>query len=123
MSIDEIVERNLNNNNINPNRERLQEQNNLKLVRFDWAMKRLLRDKANFEILEGFLSELLYQQIKIDQLLESESNKEHANDKFNRVDLLVHTEKNEKIIIEVQTASEWDFYHRILFGTSKVSNY
>ena len=29
-----------------------------KLITFDWAMKRLLRSKTNFEILEGFLSEL-----------------------------------------------------------------
>ena len=33
-----------------------------KLITFDWAMKRLLRSKANFEILEGFLSELLGEQ-------------------------------------------------------------
>lgn len=91
-----------------------------KLVRFDWAMKNILRNKANFDILEGFLSELLKEQIKIDKLLESESNQESRDDKFNRVDLLAHTANNEKIIIEVQTASEWDFYHRILFGTSKV---
>ena len=31
------------------------------LVSFDWAVKRLLRNKANFGILEGFLSELLRQ--------------------------------------------------------------
>jgi predicted transposase/invertase (TIGR01784 family) len=90
------------------------------LVRFDWAMKNILRNKANFDILEGFLSELLQEQIKIDKLLESESNQERAFEKFNRVDLLAHTANDEKIIIEVQTASEWDFYHRILFGTSKV---
>ena len=30
-----------------------------KLITFDWAMKRLLRSKVNFEILEGFLVELL----------------------------------------------------------------
>ena len=30
-----------------------------KLITFDWAIKRLLRSKANFGILEGFLSELL----------------------------------------------------------------
>jgi len=30
-----------------------------KLIRFDWAMKTLLRDKANFDILEGFLGALL----------------------------------------------------------------
>ncbi len=91
-----------------------------KLVRFDWAMKNILRNKANFDILEGFLSELLKEQIKIDKLLESESNQESSDEKFNRVDLLAHTTNDEKIIIEVQTASEWDFYHRILFGTSKV---
>lgn len=27
-----------------------------KLIRFDWAIKRLLRDKANFSVLEGFFS-------------------------------------------------------------------
>jgi hypothetical protein len=27
-----------------------------KLIRFDWAIKKLLRDKANFSVLEGFLS-------------------------------------------------------------------
>ena len=53
-----------------------------KLVRFDWAMKNILRNKANFDILEGFLSELLKEQIKIDKLLESESNQERADEKF-----------------------------------------
>ena len=32
------------------------------MISFDWAMKRLLRNKANFEVLEGFLSELLRRQ-------------------------------------------------------------
>jgi len=31
------------------------------LISFDWALKRLLCSKANFDILEGFLSELLKQ--------------------------------------------------------------
>ena|ERR1700733_13438144 len=59
-----------------------------KLVRFDWAIKYLLRNKADFDVLEGFLSELLKIPIKIESFLESESNKNHAADKFNRVDLL-----------------------------------
>ena len=91
-----------------------------KVVRFDWAMKTLLRNKANFDILEGFLSELLKENITIESLLESEGNQTQAEYKFNRVDLLVNTSQNEKIIIEVQSVSEWDFFHRILFGTSKV---
>jgi hypothetical protein len=64
-----------------------------KLVRFDWAMKKMLRHKANFDILEGFLSELLDEEIKIKQILDSESNKETADDKFNRVDILVENSK------------------------------
>lgn len=45
------------------------------LITFDWATKRLLRGEANFGILEGFLSELLTEEITILDVLESESNK------------------------------------------------
>ncbi len=90
------------------------------LIRFDWAVKRLLRNKANFGILEGFLSELIGEDIKIDSILESESNKDNKNDKFNRVDLLVKNSKEELIIIEVQNNREHDYLLRILFGTSKL---
>ena len=64
-----------------------------KLIRFDWAMKKMLRHKANFDILEGFLSELLEEDIKIKQILDSESNKETEDDKYNRVDILVENSK------------------------------
>ena len=90
-----------------------------KLVRFDWAMKKMLRHKANFDILEGFLSELLGEEIKIKQILDSESNKETEDDKFNRVDILVEDSKGELIIIEIQNSKEYDYFHRMLYGTSK----
>jgi len=90
-----------------------------KLVRFDWAVKKLLRSKANFGILEGFLSELIKIDIKIIELLESESNKETVNDKFNRVDLIAKSCQDEIIIIEVQVDSEHDFLSRMLYGASK----
>ena len=90
------------------------------LVSFDWAMKKLLRSKANFEILEGFLSELIKEDIQILELLESESNKAERVDKFNRVDLKVKNSKQEIIIIEVQYEREFDYLQRILFGASKV---
>jgi predicted transposase/invertase (TIGR01784 family) len=91
-----------------------------KLVRFDWAMKKMLRHKANFDILEGFLSELLEEEIKIKQILDSESNKETEDDKYNRVDILVEFSSGELVIIEIQDSKEYDYFHRILFGTSKV---
>lgn len=91
-----------------------------KLIRFDWAIKKLLRNKANFGILEGFLSELLSENIQIKQILDSESNKEDESDKHNRVDILVENGKGELVIIEVQNSKEYDYFHRILYGTSKV---
>jgi predicted transposase/invertase (TIGR01784 family) len=91
-----------------------------RLIRFDWAMKKLLRNKANFDILEGFLSELLKEDIKIQKILESESNRENELDKSNRVDLLVENSKGELVIIEVQNDREYDYMQRILYGTSKV---
>jgi predicted transposase/invertase (TIGR01784 family) len=90
-----------------------------KLIRFDWAMKKMLRHKANFDILEGFLSELLGEDMKIKQILDSESNKETEDDKYNRVDILVENTKKELIIIEVQNSKEYDYFHRMLYGTSK----
>lgn len=90
-----------------------------KLIRFDWAMKKMLRHKANFDILEGFLSELLSDEITIKQILDSESNKETEDDKYNRVDVLVENAKGELVIIEVQNSKEYDYFHRILFGAAK----
>jgi len=90
-----------------------------KLVRFDWAMKRLLRNKANFDILEGFLSELLHEDFKIKQILESEGNKEPEYDNFNRVDILVENKKGELVIVEIQNIREADYFQRMLYGTAK----
>ena len=94
--------------------------NKSKLVRFDWAIKYLLRNKANFDILEGFLSELLKTPITIQEILESEGNKNHDADKYNRVDILVKTADGKKVIVELQCCSQWDYLSRILYGTAKV---
>lgn len=89
-------------------------------VRFDWAMKRLLRQKANFVILEGFLSELLKDNITILEILDSESNKETEDDKHNRVDILVKDKRERLIIIEIQNSYAIDYFLRILYGIAKV---
>jgi len=90
------------------------------LVRFDWAMKKLLRSKANFGILEGFLSELLGRDLKIINILESETNKEDEDGKYNKVDILVELKGGEIVIVEVQVNTQHDYFHRMLFGTSKI---
>lgn len=91
-----------------------------KYIRFDWAMKRLLRDKANYGVLEGFLTTLLNKNIKIKKLLESESNQDSEDDKQNRVDVLAEDEHGELYIIEVQNETEQAYFQRMLFGTSKL---
>ena len=90
------------------------------LISFDWALKRLLRDKANFDVLEGFLSTLLNTTIRIHRLLESESNKDRDDSKMNRVDILAEDTDGELLLIEVQGESEYAYFQRILFGASKL---
>jgi predicted transposase/invertase (TIGR01784 family) len=90
-----------------------------KLISFDWAIKRILRSKANFEILEGFLSELLFEDITILEILESESNQETREDKFNRLDIKVKNSKEEIVLIEIQYDREMDYLQRILYASSK----
>jgi predicted transposase/invertase (TIGR01784 family) len=90
------------------------------LISFDYALKRLLRNKANYDVLEGFLSELLMRDIKVNNILESESNKQDREDKHNQVDILVEDTNGELVIIELQFNIELDYFQRMLYGTSKV---
>jgi predicted transposase/invertase (TIGR01784 family) len=103
-----------------------------RLVSLDWAMKRLLRSKSNFGILEGFLTELIYKKendkirdkklkkrLKILDILESEANQEHEKDKFNRVDLKIKDSNGDIIIVEIQFDSQYDYFYRMLYGTAK----
>ena len=88
-------------------------------IRFDWAIKRLLRDKANFSVLEGFLSVLFNDKTQIVEILESEGNQQHEDDKFNRVDIKAKNSKGEIIIVEVQNTREVYYLERLLYGTAK----
>ena len=90
-----------------------------KYIRFDWAIKRLLRQKANFGVLEGLLTVLLGEKVEIIELLESEGNQQAIDDKFNRVDIKAKNSKGEIIIVEVQNTREMTFLERILYGVAK----
>ena len=92
---------------------------NNKYIRFDWAVKRMLRDKANFAVLEGLITVLTGEVVKIEELLESEGNQETASDKFNRVDIKAKNAKGEIIIVEVQLTRQLYFLQRMLYGVSK----
>lgn len=88
-------------------------------IRFDWAIKRLLRQKANFDVLDGFLTVFLNQKVKVIEILESESNQQDATDKFNCVDIKAKDEKGDIIIVEVQNTTELYYLERILYGVAK----
>lgn len=88
-------------------------------IRFDWAMKHMLRDKANFGILEGLISVLLKEDITIVEILESESNQNSDTEKFNRVDIKAKNSKGHLIIVEVQLTRQLYYLQRILYGTCK----
>lgn len=88
-----------------------------KYIRFDWAMRRILRQKANYGILEGLLKTVLGMDVKIISVLEPSD--ESKCDCFNRVDLLALDSSNDTILIEVQNNTEYAYFERIIFGTSR----
>ena len=88
-------------------------------IRFDWAIKRLLRQKANFGVLEGFLTVMIGEEVKILEILESEGNQTAFDDKFNRVDVKALNSKGEIIIVEDQNTRELYYLERILYGVAK----
>lgn len=89
-------------------------------IRFDWAIKRLLRDKSNYVVLEGFLSTLLEEDLRISRFLESESNQIDETDKFNRADILVEDSKGRLLVIKIQNYRELYYYHQMLYGASDI---
>lgn len=86
-----------------------------KYIRFDWAMKRLLRDKANYAVLEGLITTLLNEKVLIHKLLESESNQESEYEKHNRVDILAENTKVELILVGIQNNNEFVYFQQMLF--------
>lgn len=90
-----------------------------KLISFDWAIKKILRSKANFAVLEGFLSELLQDDITIQKLLELEFDEEFENDNLNCLDIKVKNSKSEVVLIRIQCDRHLNYMQRIFHATSK----
>ena len=92
---------------------------NNKYIRFDWAAKNILRNKADFVVFEGFISVLVKEKVQIVELLDSESNQESRDDKYNRVDIKAKNSKGEIILVEIQQTREADYLQRMLYGVAK----
>jgi len=89
-----------------------------KYIRFDWAILRLLRQKANFGVLEGFLTVFLNEPIKIVEILENEGNV-LAEDKFYRVEIKAKNSNGEDILVEIQNITRLCYQERIFYGVDK----
>ncbi len=90
------------------------------IISFDYAMKYILRQRANFDILESFLEALLGYTVTIVEILESETDKDRNDAKLNRVDLIAKDDKGTQMVIEIQYNREDDYLERILWETSKI---
>lgn len=91
------------------------------LVRFDWAIKRLLRNKAEFSVLEGFISELLKEDIKIERIVGHDGSQSDKFDKSSCMDILAANTKDEPVIIEIHIQNEFvpDYFQQMTYRISK----
>lgn len=94
------------------------------IISFDYAIKYLLKDKGNYDIIEAFLSAILgsqgYGPIKIIALLDPESNREYAPQKRSIADLVVEDEEKRKYIIEIERQQVISYVHKACFNTSRL---
>jgi predicted transposase/invertase (TIGR01784 family) len=89
------------------------------IISLDYAIKNILRDKANFDILSGFLSELLERKVVVQEILESEGNIPGAEGKVNRLDMKAKIDNGELAVFEFQFFDQIDFLGKALFNACK----
>ena len=94
------------------------------LISFDYAIKYLLKNKGDYDIIEGFISALFasqgYPPIKINALLDTESNKEELELKKSIADLVVEDSEGNKYIVEIERAYTPNFMHKACFNSSRL---
>jgi hypothetical protein len=88
-------------------------------IRFDWACRSILRNKANFDVLEGFLKVLIGQQITIEEIVEGLTDNENDYENLNRIDILAHNSKGEPLLVEIQNTHIAYFYQSIAHREAK----
>jgi len=92
------------------------------IISFDYAIKYLLKDKGDYEIVEGFISAILkdagYSAVKIKSLLESD--KEDSIIKSNLADVVVEDEAGHKYIVEIDRSYTNLFLHKACFNSSRL---
>ena len=88
-------------------------------IRFDWAAKHILRDKADFVVFDGLISALVGEQMTIIEMLESGLVSGPRRDRFNRLEFKAVNSKGELILLEIRQCQESEYMMREIHGTLK----
>lgn len=91
-----------------------------KLLHFDWAFRHVLQNELHFEILEGFLFELLKEEIKIKSVLTGVDNSPNRKSETSQMDLVVENPEGEIYVVQLYSEREQYYYYRMAFDTSEV---
>src|SRR5690625_1986534 len=98
--------------------------NRLMDLKVDYAFKQLFGNEKNKEITVVFLNAILQKtgrnQIKDISFSNTESGGEYVDDKQSRLDLLVVTEANEWINVEIQFTNKYDMIKRSIYYWSGI---
>ncbi|MDY0404867.1 Rpn family recombination-promoting nuclease/putative transposase [Virgibacillus sp. 179-BFC.A HS] len=98
--------------------------NQLMDLKIDYAFKQLFGNEKNKEITVVFLNAILQKtgrdRIKDIAFSNAEINREYLDDKQSRLDLLVVTDADERINVEIQFTDQYDMVKRSIYYWSKL---
>ena len=98
-----------------------------KFIRFDWTARRILRDKASFGVIEGFINVLIGEYVSVIDCYEDISEREDELDTSCRFSLMLKNSQGEILRVNIQFVREWLFlrraYHNIVWKTHLCDKY
>lgn len=88
-------------------------------IRFDWAIKRLLRQKPTSVCWRVFSRFFLERRLPSWSYWRARVINCHEDDKFNRVDIKALNDKGEIIIVKIQNIRKLYYLEQVLYGVAK----
>jgi hypothetical protein len=93
-----------------------------KFISFDYAIRLFLRNRISFEVLEGFLSEVMEEKILVKNIRKSDCGDGYQTDTSIIVDIIAEDETFGEIFIELSYMSEYDFRYSMKSRERKTIN-
>ena len=89
------------------------------IISFDYAIKNILRDKANFDILSGFLTEILRKPVEVLEIIDSVDDPDVDELQISRLELKASIDNGEIAIFEIQYIDQIDYLRKAIFKACK----